>query len=114
MRKGSLAECQWHSETDKADCLRALELTARHAALLGQGYALQPIEAELSLSGRLTVRVAWTREKPRDPKRAGNGLLARAWRRERIGQTVSLDLPPAEALRAAERLRRRAKLESSL
>lgn len=104
-----IARCQWHREPDLADCLAALDLTARHKALSDVGYRLQPIEAELSATGRLTVRVAWTLERPR-----GAGSRPQVRRRSRIAETVTLDLRGAAAFRAADLLTRRAKLEASL
>ncbi|WP_119167121.1 hypothetical protein [Algihabitans albus] len=104
-----IARCQWQREPDLADCLAALNLTAKHLALAKLGYRLQPIEAELSATGRLTVRVAWTLERP-----CGCGSRPGARRRSRIAETVTLDLRGAAAFRAADLLTRRAKLEASL
>ena len=104
-----IARCQWHRESDLADCLAALDLTAKHRALSELGYRLQPIEAELSATGRLTVRVAWTLQRPR-----GGGSRFGARRRSRIAETATLDLRGGAAVRAAELLTHRAKLEASL
>lgn len=104
-----IARCQWQREPDLAECLAALDLTARHKALSDVGYRLQPIEAELSATGRLTVRVAWTLNRTH-----GCGGRFGARRRSRIAETATLDLRGAAAVRAAELLSRRAKLQASL